>query len=62
MNAVINLRTARKRAIRRKAETQAVENRYLHGASKKERSLAQARQDKSLRDHEQHRIETGETK
>jgi hypothetical protein len=62
MNEVINLRTARKRADRRKAETQAAENRYVHGASKTERSLTEARQDKSLRDHEQHRIETGEMK
>ena len=62
MSEVINLRTVRKRATRRRAETQAAANRYLHGASLADQSLAQARSEKDLRDHEQHRIDTGEIK
>jgi hypothetical protein len=60
MGDVINLRMARKRARRRDSETEASASRYSHGVSQGQRVLLQAQRDKSLRDHEQHQIETGE--
>jgi hypothetical protein len=43
MAEVINLRTARKQAARREKEARAAENRAIHGRSKAERALQQAR-------------------
>jgi hypothetical protein len=60
MAEIVNLRTARKRAKRGKAERQAAEQRLAHGASKAERSRSEA-DDQRLRDVlDQHRIETGD--
>jgi hypothetical protein len=60
MNNIVNLRNFRKRARRQQAAETATEQRLKHGVSKAQRSLAQSRVDKSYRDLEQHRIETGE--
>ena len=60
MAEVVNLRTARKRAARSKAERLAATQRYAHGVAKSERNLAKTER-KRLRDAlDQHRIETGD--
>jgi hypothetical protein len=60
MSEIVNLRIARKRAVRDQAERAAADQRLAHGTSKAQRSLAQARQSKAARDHEHHRINTGD--
>jgi hypothetical protein len=60
MAEIVNLRIARKRATRSKAESNAAEQRLAHGASKSERSQTAADQDKARRTLDQHRIETGD--
>jgi hypothetical protein len=60
MGDLVNLRTARKRAKRRRAEQMAAANRLGHGRSKSERNLSQSKNDKAHRSLDQHRIETGD--
>jgi Domain of unknown function (DUF4169) len=60
MGEVVNLRIARKRAKRRHSAERAAENRLSHGVSPFERKLEDARSEKSQREHDQHRIETGD--
>ncbi|HEY1979615.1 MAG TPA: DUF4169 family protein [Xanthobacteraceae bacterium] len=60
MGPVVNLRTERKRAQRRKADEEAAANRLAHGSSKKDRNLIKARRDKDKRSFDHHRIERGE--
>jgi hypothetical protein len=60
MAEIVNLRTARKRAARSKAEGHAAEQRLAHGASKTERDRTAADQDKARQTLDQHRIETGD--
>jgi Domain of unknown function (DUF4169) len=60
MTSVVNLRIARKRAKRRKAEQEAAANRLTHGSSKTERNLERVRRDKALMRLDQHRIESGD--
>jgi hypothetical protein len=60
MAEIVNLRTARKRAARRKAEAQAAERRIAHGAPKAERDRAAADRDKARQTLDQHRVETGD--
>jgi len=60
MGELVNLRKARKAAVRRQEELRAAENRLVHGRSKAERTLASAQTAKSRRDLDTHRIETGE--
>ena len=60
MAEVVNLRTARKRAARRKTEASAAENRIAYGISKRERARAEADRDQALQRLDQHRIETGD--
>jgi hypothetical protein len=60
MGEVVNLRNARKRAMRRDAAKRADENRLLHGRSKTERVLEKTRAAKSGRELDQHKLETGE--
>jgi hypothetical protein len=57
MTKVINLRTERKRAKRRKAEQDAAANRLSHGRRKTESNLERALRDKADRSLNQHRIE-----
>jgi hypothetical protein len=60
MTEVVNLRTARKRAKRQADERRSAKSRLAHGRSKAERTLAAARNEKSNRDLELHRIATGD--
>jgi hypothetical protein len=60
MAEIVNLRTARKRAKRQKAEL-AAQARVSHGMSKAERALARSMQSKVRRELDEHRIETGES-
>ena len=60
MAEIVNLRMARKRAARSKAEGHAAEQRLAHGASKAERDRAAADQDKARQILDQHHIETGD--
>ena len=60
MGDIVNLRNARKRAERQRAERTASANRLLHGRSKAERELEAERKVKAHRDLDRHRIETGD--
>jgi hypothetical protein len=57
MGDVINLRTARKQADRRKAEERASANRIAYGLTKAERKLDKARKAKAEREIEGHRLD-----
>jgi Domain of unknown function (DUF4169) len=57
MADVINLRTARKQAARRQKEARAAQNRVIHGRSKAERALDEARSRKAHQDLEAHRTD-----
>jgi hypothetical protein len=61
MAEIINLRTARKRANRRREKKRAAEARVSHGMSKADRALAETEQTKFRRELDEHRIETGES-
>jgi hypothetical protein len=61
MAEIVNLRTARKRANRRRDEKHAAEARVSHGMSKADRVLAKTERAKARRDLDEHRIETGES-
>ena len=58
MGEIVNLRTARKAATRRRDDARAEENRRVHGRSKAERTLEEARAEKARRELDAHRIET----
>ena len=60
MAKVINLRVARKRAVRLQDEQRAAERRAQFGLTKAERLLAKARTDKARREVDAHRIGNGE--
>jgi hypothetical protein len=60
MGDVVSLRTARKKAARQRAAEQAAANRVLHGKSKAERALLQAKKKKAETELDQHRIDTGD--
>lgn len=60
MGEVVNLRRARKKSERQRAELKAAANRLLHGRSKAERMLDAQRNAQSRRDLDRHRIETGD--
>ena len=60
MGDVVNLRTARKRAKRLKAEQKAATNRLTHGRTKADRTATQSRNDKAQRSLDLHRVETGD--
>ena len=60
MAEIVNLRIARKRAVRNKAQGQAAEQRLAHGVSKSERDHVAADRDKARQTLDQHRIETGD--
>jgi hypothetical protein len=61
MADLINLRTARKQAQRRRAEQKAASNRLSYGRPKTERTLDRSRSEKDKRDLDGHRIDAGET-
>jgi hypothetical protein len=60
MADVVNLRIARKRMARKKADDRAAERRQAHGASKAEREQAAADRDNARRILDQHQIEPGD--
>ena len=60
MAEIVNLRLARKRAARGKAETQAAKQRRAHGIAKSERDRAAAERAQARKLLEQHRIEPGD--
>jgi hypothetical protein len=59
MGQVVNLRTARKRAVRTQAEAKAAENRQRSSRSRADRLLEAAKSDKTERDLEGHRLDVG---
>jgi hypothetical protein len=61
MAEIVNLRTARKRAHRRRDEKRAAEARVSHGLSKADRTFARTEKAKFRRELDEHRIETGES-
>jgi hypothetical protein len=60
MAPIVNLRTARKQAKRRKAEQDATANRIAYGRPKTKQNLERALRDKERKGLDQHRIETGD--
>ena len=62
MGDIVNLRIVRKRKTRKHDDDKADQQRVLHGLSKGEKSLARARDEKSRRDLDQHRIKPGDMK
>ena len=61
MAEIVNLRTARKRANRRRDDKRAAVARVSRGMSKADRALAKSNNAKFRRELDEHRIETGET-
>jgi Domain of unknown function (DUF4169) len=60
MADLINLRTARKQAQRRRDEEKAASNRLAHGRPKTERALARSRSEKDKRNLDGHRLDGGD--
>jgi hypothetical protein len=60
MADVVNLRLARKRAIRNKAAAGAAANRVAHGTSSADRDQSKIEREKSRRMLDHHRIEPGD--
>ncbi len=60
MGQVVNLRRVRKQSARDREAARAAENRALHGQSKAQRQLTQARADKARHELDRHRMEEGE--
>lgn len=62
MAQIVNLRQARKRAARDKADALAAEQRTAHGIPKQERQRTEAERIDTARKLDQHRIEPGDRK
>ena len=62
MGDVINLRKFRKRAAKQRDAERAAANRLVHGRTKAQRGLEASETEKSHRDLNAHKIETGETR
>jgi hypothetical protein len=60
MGEIVNLRKVRKQAKKRDDAERAAANRIVHGRSKAERTLQEARTAKIHRHLEEHRIDTGD--
>jgi hypothetical protein len=60
MSDLINLRTARKQAKRRRAEQEAASNRLAYGRPQAERRLERSQSDKAKRDLDGHQIDSGD--
>jgi hypothetical protein len=56
MGEMVNLRKARKLAVRREQQKLAAENRIVHGRGKTERQLEKIRREKAERAVDQHRL------
>jgi hypothetical protein len=61
MAEIVNLRTARKRANRRRDEKRAAQARVSHGLTKADRALAKTERATFRRELDEHRIDTGES-
>lgn len=57
MGPIVNLRTVRKQARRRRAEQEAAQNRLSHGRSKAEKALQRSQDAKARQNLDGHRIE-----
>jgi len=62
MAEIVNLRRVRKRAAKQREDERAAANRMTHGRSKAERALEASRSDKSLRELDAHKLDTGDTR
>jgi len=62
MAEIVNLRIARKRAARNKADNRAAEKRRAHGIPKSERERTAAERAKAGKTLDQHRIEPGDNR
>lgn len=62
MGDVINLRRFRKRAAKQRDDERAAASRVVHGRTKAQRVLEASRTEKSRRDFDAHKIETGDTR
>jgi hypothetical protein len=60
MGELVSFRKARKQVARERDQKRAAENRIRYGRSKPERSLDAARAAKAEREHQQHRVESGD--
>jgi len=60
MGDVVNFKVTRKKVLRRRAEAKAAANRAVHGRSKAERALDEARATKMRRELDAHRIDAGD--
>jgi hypothetical protein len=60
MGDVVNLRTVRKRASRRRNEAQATENRAAHGRNKADRQREGEERGRAAKHLDLHRIDTGD--
>ncbi len=60
MGEVVNLRTARKQAVRRHDDQSATASRLAHGQPKHQRRLKAAEQEQANRKLDLHRIEPGD--
>ena len=60
MNNVVNLRNARKRAMREKAAQNAAKKRQVSGVSKAQRNIARASRELDKQKFDQHKIERGD--
>ena len=60
MGDLVNLRKARKKAVRQRDQQQAAANRLAHGRSKAERRREETEDEKARRHLDRHRIETGD--
>jgi hypothetical protein len=60
MGEVVNLRIERKRKRRSEGAEKATEQRVLHGISKSEDSLKEARDKRAKLNLDQHRLDTGD--
>ena len=58
MGDIVNLHRVRKQTTRKQQAERAAENRVVHGQSKAERAVAEAREAKACRDLDQHRMQT----
>ena len=60
MAELVNLRIARKRKLRSKADSRAASNRLAHGRPKSQRKLETAQREKAKRDLDEKRINKGD--
>ena len=62
MAEIVNLRGVRKRAAKQREDERAAANRMTHGRSKAQRAREASRSDKSSRELDAHKLDTGDTR